>query len=170
MPHLREKGTDQLRLAGISFKTQLLYAIVFCTRYVDLFTSFISLYNSIMKIFFISSSLFIVYLIKYKFRATHDPSIDTFKIEFLLGGAAVLGILFPYKYTVLEVRLRSCGSRDWSQRFILTQMCRSCGLSQFGLKLLPSCHNSSCFSAPEKQRRSRRTTCLLWELIVPSIS
>lgn len=91
--------------AGISFKTQLLYAVVFCTRYVDLFTSYISLYNSVMKIFFISSSLFIVYLIKYKFRATHDPSIDTFKIEFLLGGAAILGALFPYKYTVLEVNL-----------------------------------------------------------------
>ncbi|CAO3677528.1 unnamed protein product [Umbelopsis ramanniana] len=88
---------------GISFKTQLLYAVVFCTRYVDLLTSFISLYNSVMKVFFIASSLYIVYLIKFKFRATHDPSIDTFKIEFLIGGAAVLGILFPYKWNVIEI-------------------------------------------------------------------
>ncbi|KAJ2964214.1 hypothetical protein NQZ79_g848 [Umbelopsis isabellina] len=88
---------------GISFKSQLLYAIVFCTRYVDLLTSYISLYNSTMKIFFIASSLYIVYLIKFKFRATHDPSIDTFKIEFLLGGAAILGVVFPYKYTVIEI-------------------------------------------------------------------
>jgi hypothetical protein len=93
--------------AGISFKTQLLYAIVFCTRYVDLLTSFVSLYNSVMKVFFIASSLYIVFLIKFKFRATHDPSIDTFKIEFLLGGAAVLGLLFPYKYTVIEVGYRA---------------------------------------------------------------
>lgn len=73
-----------------------------------------------MKIFFISSSLFIVYLIKYKFRATHDPSIDTFKIEFLLGGAAILGALFPYKYTVLEVTLSCWDLGNDAPSFILT--------------------------------------------------
>ncbi|KAF2305338.1 hypothetical protein GH714_004065 [Hevea brasiliensis] len=36
---------------GISLKTQELYALVFLARYLDLFTEFISVYNSIMKIF-----------------------------------------------------------------------------------------------------------------------
>jgi ER lumen protein retaining receptor len=38
------------------------------------------------------------------YRPTHDPNQDTFKVEYLVGGAFVLGILFPYKYTIPEVR------------------------------------------------------------------
>lgn len=38
------------------------------------------------------------------YRPTHDPNQDTFKVEYLVGGAAVLGILLPYKYTISEVR------------------------------------------------------------------
>lgn len=37
------------------------------------------------------------------YKPTHDPNQDTFKVEYLVGGAAVLGILFPYKYTPAEV-------------------------------------------------------------------
>jgi len=37
-------------VAGISLKTQELYALVFITRYLDLFWNFYSLYNSIMKV------------------------------------------------------------------------------------------------------------------------
>lgn len=35
---------------GISGKSQILFALVFTTRYLDLLTSFISLYNSSMKV------------------------------------------------------------------------------------------------------------------------
>jgi ER lumen protein retaining receptor len=35
-------------------------------RYLDLFMYFISLYNTFMKIFFISSTAFIIYLMRYK--------------------------------------------------------------------------------------------------------
>lgn len=52
---------------GISFKTQVLYSVVFVTRYLDMF-AFHSLYHMIMKAFFIGSSLYIVYLMKVKFR------------------------------------------------------------------------------------------------------
>lgn len=37
------------------------------------------------------------------YKPTQDPNIDTFKVEYLLGGSAVLGILFPYKYEIIEV-------------------------------------------------------------------
>ena len=36
-------------------------------------------------------------------RPTHDPSIDTFKIEYLLGPCVVLGLIFNYKFTLAEV-------------------------------------------------------------------
>lgn len=89
--------------AGISLKTQILYSVVFATRYLDLFTTYISLYNTLMKVFFIASSLYIVYLCLVKFKATRDPTLDTFRIEFLLGGSALLALAFNYEFTVLEV-------------------------------------------------------------------
>ena len=37
-------------VAGISLKTQVLYVIVFCTRYIDLLWNFASMYNWCMKV------------------------------------------------------------------------------------------------------------------------
>jgi ER lumen protein retaining receptor len=53
---------------GISFKTQALYLAVFCTRYLDLFTDYVSLYNSLMKLFFIGSTAYTLFLMKVQFR------------------------------------------------------------------------------------------------------
>ncbi|KAF9463601.1 ER lumen protein retaining receptor-domain-containing protein [Collybia nuda] len=88
---------------GISFKTQALYVAVFVTRYPDLLFRFISFYNSIMKLFFIVSSCYILYLMRYRFRPTFDPSIDTFRIEYLLGPCFILGCIFNYKFNFTEV-------------------------------------------------------------------
>lgn len=101
----RSSGGTQCRTRylGISFKSQLLYTIVFLTRYLDLFTKFISVYNTVMKIFFIGSSVYILYLMKFKYKATYDANLDTFRIEYLLGASAVMGLAFPHKYTVMEV-------------------------------------------------------------------
>ncbi|KAF9029334.1 HDEL sequence binding protein [Hymenopellis radicata] len=88
---------------GISFKTQALYVGIFVTRYLDLFTRWVSLYNFLMKLFFIGSSCFILYLMRYRFRPTHDPSIDTFRIEYILGPCFLLSLVFNYKFTLLEV-------------------------------------------------------------------
>ncbi|KAJ3576554.1 hypothetical protein NP233_g341 [Leucocoprinus birnbaumii] len=88
---------------GISFKTQALYVAVFVTRYLDLFWHYVSLYNSVMKLFFIASSCYTLYLMKDKFRPTNDPSIDTFKIEYLLGPCVLLSLIFNYKFTLTEI-------------------------------------------------------------------
>jgi ER lumen protein retaining receptor len=54
---------------GISFKTQALYVVVFVTRYLDLFLgSWVSFYNTVMKLFFIGSSVYILYLMRVKFK------------------------------------------------------------------------------------------------------
>lgn len=58
---------------GISFKTQALYATVFITRYLDLFYEWVSLYNFTMKVFFIASSCYILYLMKVKYRCARPP-------------------------------------------------------------------------------------------------
>jgi len=39
----------------------------------------------------------------HDYKPTHDPNLDTFKVEYLLAGAAVMGIVFPYKYWPSEV-------------------------------------------------------------------
>lgn len=56
-----------------------------------------------MKLFFVASSCYILFLMKIKFRPTHDPSIDTFRIEFLVGPSLLLGLLFNYKFILTEV-------------------------------------------------------------------
>ena len=40
-------------VSGLSGKTQVFYALVFTTRYLDMFTVFISYYNTIMKCAFL---------------------------------------------------------------------------------------------------------------------
>jgi len=51
---------------GVSCKTQEVYLVVFLTRYIDLFMYFISFYNTTMKILYIASTLFIIYLMRLR--------------------------------------------------------------------------------------------------------
>jgi hypothetical protein len=90
-------------MLGISFKTQALYVAVFVSRYIDIFYEWVSLYNFVMKIFFISSSCYILYLMKFKYRPTHDPSIDTFKAEYLVGPCFLLSLIFNYSFSFVEI-------------------------------------------------------------------
>ena len=65
---------------GISMKTQELYLVVFVCRYLDLFTSFYSVYNSTMKILYISSTAYIIYMV-YKtepYKSGYDRTQDSF--------------------------------------------------------------------------------------------
>ena len=86
-------------VAGISFKTQALYALVFVTRYLDLFYKFHSVYNTAMKILFISTSLYTLYLMRLKLRAEKNDGLDTFKVEYLLGGSFALSLLMPSEFS-----------------------------------------------------------------------
>ena len=81
----------------------MLFAVVFLTRYLDLFTTYVSLYNSVMKVLFIATSCTTVYLIYHKFKGTYDSNHDTFRIEFLVGPSFVLALIWHYSFTVLEV-------------------------------------------------------------------
>ncbi|KAF9701344.1 hypothetical protein EKO04_000321 [Ascochyta lentis] len=92
--------------AGISFKSQFLYLVVYLSRYIDLLWTFYdpnALYNTMFKIVFISTSAYTVYLMLNDFKPTHDPNLDTFKVQYLLAASTVLAVLFPYKYTLTEI-------------------------------------------------------------------
>lgn len=62
-----------------------------------------------MKVFFIASSLYIVFLMKFKFKATNDPRLDTFKAQYVVGGAAALALIVNYAFTVQEVKCLARG-------------------------------------------------------------
>ena len=89
--------------AGISGRSQLLFLIVFVCRYLDLFYNFISLYNTLMKIFFIASSIGVVYLMWVKFKATYDRNHDTCRLEFILVPTFILALIFNHDFSVSEV-------------------------------------------------------------------
>ena len=80
--------------------TQSLYS----TLHIDIFWNYGSLYNTIFKLLFLGFQSYTIYLMLNDYKPTHDPNIDTFKVQYLLGGSAVLAILFPYKYQITEVR------------------------------------------------------------------
>uniref|UniRef100_A0A2R9BNL2 KDEL endoplasmic reticulum protein retention receptor 2 n=1 Tax=Pan paniscus TaxID=9597 RepID=A0A2R9BNL2_PANPA len=86
----------------ISGKSQLLFALVFTTRYLDLFTSFISLYNTSMKVIYLACSYATVYLIYLKFKATYDGNHDTFRVEFLVVPVGGLSFLVNHDFSPLE--------------------------------------------------------------------
>ncbi|EEB15034.1 ER lumen protein retaining receptor, putative [Pediculus humanus corporis] len=89
--------------AGISGKSQLLFAITYTTRYLDLFTTYVSAYNTVMKVVFIAASYATLYLMYIKFKATYDHNHDTFRIEFLLIPSVVLALLINMEFSVVEI-------------------------------------------------------------------
>lgn len=91
--------------AGVSLKTQELYAVVFLARYLDIFTHFISIYNTIMKLIFLGSSFSIVwYMRRHKtVRASYDKDQDNFPHYLLVIPCLLLSLLINEKFTFKEV-------------------------------------------------------------------
>lgn len=88
------------QVGGISLKTQVLYVIVFCTRYIDLLWNFASMYNWCMKILFIASSVGIVFIMLRghtigKLVVPYDPEQDCkWPIWWLIVPCLVMGIIW----------------------------------------------------------------------------
>lgn len=93
--------------AGISLKTQELYALVFATRYLDIFTHYVSFYNTVMKLIFLGSSFSIVwYIRRHKLvRRSYDKDHDTFRHLFLVLPCLILALLIHEKFTFREVTM-----------------------------------------------------------------
>lgn len=91
--------------AGISLKTQELYALVFVTRYLDMFIDFISMYNTIMKLIFLVTSFSIVwYMRSHKIvRRSYDKDHDTFRHFFLVLPCLILALFINERFTFKEI-------------------------------------------------------------------
>lgn len=99
---LKIRGNMNCR--GISLKTQELYALTFVCRYLDLAWNFLSMYNWIMKVIFISASMSIVYLIRYHpmIRQSYQKDLDKFQYEWLVAFCAILAMIFIEFYSISE--------------------------------------------------------------------
>ncbi|KAH9728797.1 ER lumen protein-retaining receptor B [Citrus sinensis] len=91
--------------SGVSLKTQELYALVFATRYLDIFTDFVSLYNTVMKLIFLGSSFSIVWYMRHHsiVRRSHNKDQDTFHRFFLVLPCLLLALLINENFTFKEV-------------------------------------------------------------------
>lgn len=82
--------------AGISLKTQELFLAVFICRYIDLFTTFYNVYNTVFKVMYISLTSLIVYTLRKQkpICFTYDASQDTFlHVKYAAIPCAVLALL-----------------------------------------------------------------------------
>lgn len=89
--------------AGISGKTQFLFALVFTARYLDLFASFYSVYNSVLKVIYMATTYVTALSIYFKFKDPYRPEYDTFRCEILAIGAFFLAVFYNYSLDVNEV-------------------------------------------------------------------
>ncbi|WOG90546.1 hypothetical protein DCAR_0309790 [Daucus carota subsp. sativus] len=105
--------------AGVSLKTQELYALVFATRYLDIFfyslistifTDFVSLYNTVMKLIFLGSFFSIVWYIRHHkiVRRSYDKDQDTFRHYFLLLPCFLLALFIHERFTFKEMIFLFC--------------------------------------------------------------
>jgi len=80
---------------GISLKSQELYLIVFLTRYMDIFWNFISLYNTMMKLLFISTTVYVIYMMREQLRMTRTAEPNGVKYSAaMIGGAILLALVY----------------------------------------------------------------------------
>lgn len=89
--------------AGISGKTQFLLALECTTRYLDVATTYISTYNTSMKLLYISICYVTLSLIYVFYKKTYEHEYDVCRIEYLLIPAALLALLVNHGFEFLEV-------------------------------------------------------------------
>jgi len=89
--------------AGISGKSQLLFALTYTARYLDLVTNYVSLYNTTMKVVFIAASYATIYLIYVKFKATYDSHHDSLRVEFILIPVTILALVINHEFNFMEI-------------------------------------------------------------------
>jgi len=91
---------------GVSARMQEMYLIVFVSRYMDLLWSFISFYNTIMKLFFIVSTGYLIYVMRYRppVSQTYDRNTDNFAYEkYCIVPSIVLGVICADEFAVSEI-------------------------------------------------------------------
>ncbi|KAG7415489.1 ER lumen protein retaining receptor-domain-containing protein [Fusarium sp. MPI-SDFR-AT-0072] len=103
---------------GVSLITQILYALVFCTRYLDLFIETVP-WNIVFKIFYIISSIYILAIMQWIYPRSREREIAWKIGAIILGGSFVLS---PFVMLIFESHK---GFRPWMWVFsqILESVC-----------------------------------------------
>lgn len=78
--------------------TQVLYGVVFCSRYTDLFSE-ISSWNLFFKLFYITSSIYIVVIMRWVYPRTREREIAWKMGAAVLGGSLVIS---PFAMLIFE--------------------------------------------------------------------
>ncbi|KAF7376755.1 Protein-ER retention receptor [Mycena sanguinolenta] len=100
---------------GISFLTQAMYALVFVTRYLDLFSPFVSLYNTVMKILYIASALYVLGVMRWLYPHSRESRTAWQATGIILGSSVIASLIFNYRFTVTEIL--------WSFSIVLEAFC-----------------------------------------------
>ncbi|TQW00216.1 protein-ER retention receptor [Cordyceps javanica] len=105
---------------GVSLITQILYALVFCTRYLDLFQTG-SAWNVIFKITYILTSFYILGVMQWVFPRSRERELSWKLGAIIVGGAAALS---PFAMLALMAK-RKWGFFSWMWSFseILESVC-----------------------------------------------
>ncbi|KAA3681921.1 ER lumen protein retaining receptor [Paragonimus westermani] len=90
---------------GLSGKTQVMFALVFTTRYLDLFVYYVSAYNTVMKVLFILLSYLTLYLMYHKFKHTLETTDSLFRLPYFIIPIGGLAFLVNHKMELLEVSI-----------------------------------------------------------------
>lgn len=136
-------------------KTQELYFLVFATRYLDIFTDYISLYNTVMKLIFLGSSFSIVWYMRHHkiVRRSYDKDQDTFRHFFLVLPCLILALLIHEKFTFKEVFYFFCNMTFYmvpiERPFINSKAAIMTGTLDF-LAIFGSCRHTTSAGAAAK--------------------
>lgn len=87
---------------GVSLVTQGLYAIVFCSRYLDLFAER-SAWNAIFKVTYIVTSFYILGVMQWLFPRSREREISWKLGAIILGGSLALS---PFIMMIFESKRR----------------------------------------------------------------
>ncbi|KAM3086142.1 hypothetical protein ACMFMG_000282 [Clarireedia jacksonii] len=109
---------------GVSLITQVLYAVVFCTRYIDLFTAAPHLWNTTLKVFYIISSLYIIFLMLRVYARTRERE-TAWKLGglCLVGSAALAPVLFIVENMVKQRKNWGIMELLWIFSILLESTC-----------------------------------------------
>jgi len=102
------KIRKQRSCAGISLKTQVLYFIVFVSRYLDLpwnifYPSWFHFYLASMKIIYILATALIIYYIHNRYRSTYCVDEDGLPLYFIIPPCFILALIWNNEFSFFEI-------------------------------------------------------------------
>lgn len=97
------KILETKNVTGISYKTQELYAVVFVSRYIDVFLGWKALYLFVMKFVFTGLTVYTCYLfiLRKPFTLSYNRDLDGFPHYFLYAAAAVMTMIIHKSFLPL---------------------------------------------------------------------